>query len=94
MTEQDGQIYMRPEEFEKAFVNNTNFKVNTIKEKYDAQPEFAEQRQRLKACLYWANSFTHVMLRRLEGERPEFFDEIGMDFITAKDAIVNNMCLQ
>ena len=62
-------------------------------ELYDSNPDFEQAKEMHTMCMIYATSYNNIMLKRIESEQPEFFEENNLD----KDEFVahlnNNMCL-
>ena len=44
-------------------------------------------------CLQYATAYNAIVLKRLQAEKPEFFDEAGMGKDEMIAHLTNNMCL-
>lgn len=44
-------------------------------------------------CLLYGNAYSATIMERIEKERPEFFEEVGMSKYALASHLANNICL-
>ncbi len=67
----------------------------SLMELYDKNTNFKQAKELHNMCMLYATAFNETMLKRLEKEKPEFYEENN---ISSRGELVahltNNMCLQ
>ena len=64
-----------------------------MNEMYDQYHMYKEIKQLHNQCLLYANAYSATLLKRLEGERPEFFEENGITRESLCTQLSHNICL-
>ena len=62
-------------------------------EMYDKHEDWTQAKQLHNMCTMYASAYNATMLKRLEKEKPEFFDENNIDKNEMIVNLTNNMCL-
>ena len=62
-------------------------------ELYDKDPQWKEAKQLHTMCTMYASAYNETMLKRLEKEKPEFFEENNINKQEMIAHLTNNMCL-
>lgn len=83
---------MRPPQ-SKPFAFNHDQTGSSIHEKFDQYEDFKEAKHVHSMCLLYANSYSEIMLKRLEAEKPEFYEENNITKRELVAHLANNMCL-
>ncbi len=62
-------------------------------ELYDKDPKWKEAKELHTMCTMYASAYNETMLKRLEKEKPEFFEENNINKKEMIAHLTNNMCL-
>ena len=62
-------------------------------ELYDKNLEFKQAKEMHNMCMLYATAYNETMLKRLEKEKAEFFDENNINKSEMVAHLTNNMCL-
>lgn len=62
-------------------------------EAYDSHPEFVQAKELHNMCMLYATAYNEIMLKRMEKEKPEFFEENNINKRMMVAHLTNNMCL-
>jgi len=65
----------------------------SIVEAYDSHEDFRQAKEMLNMCMLYATAYNETMVKRLETEKPEFFDENNINKREMVAHLTNNMCL-
>ena len=62
-------------------------------ELYDKSEDFKQARELHNMCMLYATAYNETMLKRLEKEKPEFFEENSVSKREMVAHLTNNMCI-
>ena len=62
-------------------------------ELYDTDKEFKQAKEMHSMCMIYATAYNETMLKRLEKEKPEFYEENNLSRGELVAHLTNNMCL-
>ena len=62
-------------------------------EMYNKVDSFKSAKEAYDTCLLYATAYNETLLKRLEAERPEFYEENELSKAELVAHLVNNMCL-
>lgn len=62
-------------------------------ELYDSNEDFKNAKQMHNMCMLYATAYNETMLKRLEKEKPEFYEENNISKPELVAHLTNNMCL-
>ena len=62
-------------------------------ELYDANEDFKQAKQMHNMCMIYATAYNETMLKRLDKEKPEFYEDNNISKAELIAHLTNNMCL-
>lgn len=62
-------------------------------ETYDQYADFTQAKEMHSMCMLYATAYNETMLKRLEKEKPEFYEENNISRGELVAHLTNNMCL-
>lgn len=62
-------------------------------ELFDKYEDYKTAKEAHNACLFYATAYNETLLKRLEAEKPEFYEENNISKRLLVAHLVNNMCL-
>ena len=83
----------RPPQSKPFAIDDTSLQGASMNELYDSYPQYKEIKNLYNSCLLYANAYSSTLLKRLEAERPDFFEEAGMSKEALATHYSHNICL-
>jgi hypothetical protein len=87
------QEFARPPQTKPFALTENHLQGASIIEAYDKYQDFREAKEMHSLCMLYATSYSEIMMKRLESEKPEFFVEATMTRPELVAHLTNNMCL-
>lgn len=89
----EGEIITRPNESKPFTIAPGQIDGASMQELFEKDYKYKEAKEMYSMCVLYATAYNETMLKRLEKEKPDFYEENNLQKQELIAHLINNMCL-